>query len=303
MAATSPYGYAATRRDPTAVVGRRIGAFFIDALVAMVVGLLLFLLLADKVSLTEAQLKYGCRIERIETFSTRDNTTVSCPDKLAFDVNDHVWVADTGPFFALYALFSFAYYALLPGVTGWTIGKLLVGVRVVNKDGNPAGLGRNVVRWLLFIVDGFFLLLPGLITMLASRGHRRVGDMAAGTYVVAHDSTGVPPLAPTPAPTAVFGGPVPQPWNPGVAAPQPWDAGWAAPQPSDAGWAAPVPPGAPSAASAPEQGWPAPTPPQPTAAPPPQWDPSRGTYLQWDPPAGAWLQWDEARRTWRPIDT
>lgn len=295
MAATSPYGYAATRRDPTAVVGRRIGAFFIDALVAMVVGLLVFLVLADKVSLTEAQLKYGCRIERLDTFSTGNNTTVSCPDKLAFDVNDHVWVAESGPFFALYALFSFAYYALLPGVTGWTIGKLLVGIRVVNKEGNPAGLGRNVVRWLLFVVDGFFLLLPGLITMLASRGHRRVGDMAAGTFVVAHDGIGAPPLTPMPAPAAVFSGAAPQPWSPGAATPQPWDAGWAAPQP----------PGAPSAPpSAPAQGWPAPTPaPQPTGAPPPQWDPVRGTYLQWDPPAGAWLQWDEARRTWRPIDT
>src|SRR5437762_753371 len=114
MAAISPYGYAATRRDPTAVVGRRIGAFFIDALVAVVVGLLLFLVLADKVSLTEAQLKYGCRIERVNAFNNRDKT-VSCPDKLAFDVNDHVWVADTGPFFTLYGLFSFGYYALLPG--------------------------------------------------------------------------------------------------------------------------------------------------------------------------------------------
>jgi uncharacterized RDD family membrane protein YckC len=294
MAATSPYGYATTRRDPTAVVGRRIGAFFIDALVAMVVGLLLFLVLADKISLTDAQLKYGCRVEHFESFSNGNDNTVTCPGKLAFDVNDHVWVADSGPYFALFALFSFAYYALLPGVTGWTMGKLLVGIRVVNTDGNPGGLGRNVVRWLLFVVDGFFLLLPGLITMLASRGHRRIGDMAAGTFVVAHDSLGVPPLAPTPAPVAVFGGPAPQPWSPGAATPQPWDAGWAAPQP-------PVAPGAPSV---PAQQWPAPTPAAPpTGAPPPQWDPNRGTYLQWDPPAGAWLQWDEARRTWRPIDT
>ena len=290
MVATSPYGYTAIQRDPTAVVGRRIGAFFIDALVAVVVGMLLFLVLADKVSLAEAQRKYGCRIERFDTFNDRNNTTVSCPDKVSFDVNDEVWVADTGPYFALYSLFSFAYFALLPGLTGWTIGKLLVGIRVVGKDGNLAGLGRNVVRWLLFVVDGFFLLLPGLITMLASKGHRRIGDMAAGTFVVAQDSVGTPPLGPVP----VYGGPAPQPWNAAGPTPQPWDAGWASPQP----------PGATGAPTEPPPAWPSSAPaPQPMGAPPPQWDPGRGTYLQWDPPAGAWLQWDEARRTWRPIDT
>src|ERR1700694_4944952 len=52
MVATSPYGYAPAQRDPTAVVGRRIGAFFIDALVALVVGVLLFFALADKVSVS-----------------------------------------------------------------------------------------------------------------------------------------------------------------------------------------------------------------------------------------------------------
>ena len=35
------------------------------------------------------------------------------------------------------------------------------------------------MRWLLLFVDAVFIL-PGLITSLVSKGHRRIGDMADG---------------------------------------------------------------------------------------------------------------------------
>jgi uncharacterized RDD family membrane protein YckC len=49
------------------------------------------------------------------------------------------------------------------------------------------------VRWLLFVVDGpLTLFLCGIITSAVSKGHRRVGDMAADSYVVHRDDAGRP---------------------------------------------------------------------------------------------------------------
>jgi hypothetical protein len=309
MVASSPYGYSGPAADPTAVVGRRIGAFFIDAAVAFAIGLLLFFILADHTTVGEARLKYGCTVERLDRINGRDSTTLHCPGKLAFDVDNEVWVADPGPFFGLSTLFSFAYFALLPGLTGWTLGKLLVGLRIVDGQGKVAGLGRNIIRWLLFVVDGpLTLFLCGLITMLVSKGHRRLGDMVAGTYVVSVRSVGTPPLQPSvpgygpgtppgygPTPPASYGGPPAASWpTPGQQQPAPVADPFASPPPAAPSPAAPAPAPQPSAPASVAG---------PVGAPPPVWDQARNTYLQWDPMAGRYLQWDPARQTWKPLDT
>ena len=41
---------------------------------------------------------------------------------------------------------SFLYDCLLQGATGWTVGKLATGVRVVNGRGQVAGVGPCTVR-------------------------------------------------------------------------------------------------------------------------------------------------------------
>ena len=47
--------------------------------------------------------------------------------------------------------------------------------------------GRSVVRVVAWAVDGLVLLLPvALWSAWFTPGHRRVGDWAAGTYVVRH---------------------------------------------------------------------------------------------------------------------
>jgi uncharacterized RDD family membrane protein YckC len=80
------------------------------------------------------------------------------------------------------------YWVVLPGLTGATLGKALTGIRVAGGDlAGRAGIGRNLVRQVVGIVDYFPYLLLGLvgfILMLTTRGNRRLGDMAAGTYVV-----------------------------------------------------------------------------------------------------------------------
>jgi uncharacterized RDD family membrane protein YckC len=76
---------------------------------------------------------------------------------------------------------------------GQTPGKQAVGIRVVNDDGTPVGWSSSILRNLLLAAD----LLPGtylaaLVSMLASRDFRRLGDLAAGTLVVHVGAAGAP---------------------------------------------------------------------------------------------------------------
>ncbi len=80
---------------------------------------------------------------------------------------------------------SFAYYILMEGYMGQTVGKMIVGIKVVREgSGEAPGLGKAAIRTVLRIVDGFFAYLVAFITVLVSGKNQRLGDMAAGTLVV-----------------------------------------------------------------------------------------------------------------------
>lgn len=96
------------------------------------------------------------------------------------------------------------YYVVCEVTTGGrSLGKALFGLRVVDLQGVPVGLGDSLVRNLVRIVDFLpFLYGIGVVTMFAGRQPRRLGDLAAGTVVV-HDRglrrlgrDGGPPLRP-----------------------------------------------------------------------------------------------------------
>ena len=87
------------------------------------------------------------------------------------------------------ALFSFvlvfAYYTLLEGYLGQTLGKMLLGIKVVREDsGGVPGLGAGALRTVLRIIDGIFFYLVAFISVLASQKNKRLGDMVAHTLVV-----------------------------------------------------------------------------------------------------------------------
>lgn len=68
---------------------------------------------------------------------------------------------------------------------GRTPGKRAVGLRVVTADGGPVGFVPSAVRNIVRLVD----LLPstytvGMVAVLASSKHQRLGDLAAGTLVI-----------------------------------------------------------------------------------------------------------------------
>lgn len=80
---------------------------------------------------------------------------------------------------------AMAYYILLEGYTGQTLGKMLFGIKVVKEDtGEVPGIKAAAIRSVLRLVDGFLSYLVAFIAVLASKKNQRLGDMAAHTLVV-----------------------------------------------------------------------------------------------------------------------
>src|SRR5260221_4810584 len=79
----------------------------------------------------------------------------------------------------------FLYYIVLEAVLGATLGKLLLGLRVVNVDGSRIGWGASIIRNLLRIIDALpFFYLLGAILIWTSPQRQRLGDRVAQTVVV-----------------------------------------------------------------------------------------------------------------------
>jgi uncharacterized RDD family membrane protein YckC len=89
-----------------------------------------------------------------------------------------------GKAFLLLLTLWFGYYIFCESLTGATVGKRIVHLRVVAEDGTEVTFGAAVVRNLLRIVDALFLYLVGAIFALASPRGQRLGDRAAHTLVV-----------------------------------------------------------------------------------------------------------------------
>ena len=92
--------------------------------------------------------------------------------------------ASAGPFFGVLVLLTltlaWSYFVLLEWLwQGQTVGKRLYGLRVIR--GFVAVLVRNLIRIVDFL-PGFYGL--GLLTIIVTSRSQRLGDIAAGTYVV-----------------------------------------------------------------------------------------------------------------------
>jgi uncharacterized RDD family membrane protein YckC len=96
-------------------------------------------------------------------------------------------VSGIGP--ALVALFVivWGYQAFCEAVfNGQTLGKRLIGIRVVSDRGIPITGAQAVLRSLVGTIDGPipFCYLLGLASIVLTRKFQRLGDLAAGTMVV-----------------------------------------------------------------------------------------------------------------------
>jgi uncharacterized RDD family membrane protein YckC len=102
--------------------------------------------------------------------------------------NDHNWVRGWfifDPLCLIFLVVMVLYMVLLEGLLGATVGKWVLGLRVIRTSGGRPGLWRGALRNVLRMVDSLpaFNIL-GVILILRSAERARFGDRAAGTRVI-----------------------------------------------------------------------------------------------------------------------
>lgn len=326
----APY---AERRDPTAVIGRRVVAYIIDLVVPTALFFILFAATATSVD-KQNTIFEGRNI--CDLLRNSSNASV------CFEGNNTAFTLKGGEaalVILVPLLVGLANWVFVQSATGASVGKMITGLRVVDANGEPAGIGRNLLRWVFLLIDGICGVL-GLVVAAVTTPHRRVGDFVAGTYVVQRDSTGSPVGATGAAPpppsqytpfstTGPGGAPTwpPTPAPPASTSPYaPPPAASYPPPPSNYGVPTSPPPpqattpafGSPGFDPAPPPApAPAPTPtpePQPQPAPEPLPAPpltnaqpaattrSGPTAPVWDATRNAWVSFDPARNAWLRYD-
>lgn len=257
--------------DPTRVTASRIGAYIVDVILGSIVAFVVLAAVGPSHWTTFDAAGLGpTACTEFEGQAAPGSGSID-PTQVCVQVGDTVYLltgdeaADLQRTTTLLGLgFGLFNWVLLPAITGASIGKLLFGLRVVTADGQRAGIGRQLVRYIVLIVDSFCCGLVGLIAIRSSRGHRRLGDMAAGTFVIHRSWEGrvlqIPGLIVARS-SHEFGafGPAPATPEPGLG--------------QGGGVDAPV------------------------------WDPARNAYVRYDQASGVWFQWDEGQQAWVPAQT
>jgi uncharacterized RDD family membrane protein YckC len=105
------------------------------------------------------------------------------------DTDNGVYAHLNGVPALLWFALAIGYYAVLESATGQTLGKRILGVKVIQPDGENPSPGKSAGRNLLRVIDILpFLYLLGFIVVLATgKKAQRIGDLAASTHVVAAD--------------------------------------------------------------------------------------------------------------------
>ena len=86
--------------------------------------------------------------------------------------------------YGLAILLFFIYYIVMEATKGATVGKMVMGLKVVKDDGTPISWSESIIRNLLRIIDGLFAYLVGAIIIWTNPHNKRLGDIAAHTLVV-----------------------------------------------------------------------------------------------------------------------
>lgn len=89
----------------------------------------------------------------------------------------------TLPLFLILFLLSSTYFVFLHGYGGKTAGKMLLGIKLINNEGEGVGLWEAFVRWIGYYISGVFLF-AGFLWFLVDSECQTWHDKIAGTYVV-----------------------------------------------------------------------------------------------------------------------
>ncbi|MFC2044815.1 RDD family protein [Chloroflexota bacterium] len=104
--------------------------------------------------------------------------------KWVMSYEDHLWgISD--PICIVFFFIIFAYFILMEAYVGWTVGKMILGMRVVDGSGSRIGLPKSIIRNMLRLIDGLpaFNIL-GIVLIAGSPRGQRLGDRVAKTYVI-----------------------------------------------------------------------------------------------------------------------
>lgn len=200
-------------------MGRRVGAWVVDALLFVLL-VFLFNPVEGPFAKYEAIPEGWSGSEACEEIQDiRNVNTCVVVDDRVYYVGDAIRLLGMVAAVVWFLLV----YGVWQGTTGATPGKTLLKVRVVNAAGTSPGIGKSLVRSLLWIVDGAPWVVPlvGFVTGLISTGHQRIGDRVAKTFVVGIADVGRPvsvaaaapatpgPVYHSPQPTGPSGAPTP----------------------------------------------------------------------------------------------
>jgi uncharacterized RDD family membrane protein YckC len=102
--------------------------------------------------------------------------------------SDHDWqwgMVVFDPICLVFLIFIFAYFIILEGLTGYTVGKRIIKIKVVDVNGKTIGLVKGFIRNILRMVDGLPALnILGIYLILTSSEHTRFGDKIAHSRVI-----------------------------------------------------------------------------------------------------------------------
>lgn len=90
----------------------------------------------------------------------------------------------TGFGFVFYIIVIHAYYLVMEGLRGQTIGKMATGLYVMTEDGRQPSWGAIALRTILRLIDWLpVFYLVGFICAAVTGKHQRLGDLVAKTVV------------------------------------------------------------------------------------------------------------------------
>ena len=81
-------------------------------------------------------------------------------------------------------LLLWLYYWLFTGLKGQTLGKMAVGIKVVNAEGSVPGLGIATLREVPGKIASYIVIFPGFLWIIWDRRKQGWHDKIAKTYVV-----------------------------------------------------------------------------------------------------------------------
>jgi len=87
------------------------------------------------------------------------------------------------PIYLLLFFLGSAYFVILHGYGGKTIGKMLLGIRLITEQGDSVGFWKSFVRWIGYYISTAFLFIGFIWPIFDSRA-QSWHDKIAGTFVV-----------------------------------------------------------------------------------------------------------------------